>query len=78
MNSDEKIALTLADLKVALKDLSKNIADAAPPKDVPPVPPSLDKVKIESQGPDMGNSKTKENFAKLIKNVLVPELRAGV
>ena len=47
MNADEKIALTLADLKVALKELSGNIADAAPPKDQPPVPPSMDFTKTD-------------------------------
>ena len=76
MNADEKIALTLADLKVALKDLSNNIADAAPPKDQPPVPPSMDFTKTDI-ALNMQDPKTVRGLTDFVQKILIPQLRAG-
>jgi hypothetical protein len=42
-------------------------------KTTAPVPPSLDKVKVDDQGPDVGNSKVLSRLTKVFRNVFMPE-----
>lgn len=76
MNAEDKIALVLADLKNSLKDLSKNIASAAPPKDEPPVPPSMDFTKTDI-ALNMQDPKTVRGLTDFVQKILIPQLRAG-
>ena len=75
MALEEQLSNDLKSVVSAIGNLNKQLEISNQDKFKAPVPPSLDKVKIESQGPDMSDSKTVAAWKELVGKVVGPELQ---
>ena len=75
MALEEQLSNDLKTVADAIATLNKQLEISNQDKFKAPVPPSLDKVKVQSQGPDMSDSKTVGAWKDLITKVVGPALQ---
>ena len=75
MALEEQLSNDLKTVADAIGALNKQLEISNQDKFKAPVPPSLDKVKVESSGPDMSDSKTVAAWKDLITKVVGPALQ---